>query len=261
MRGPTGRSLPLIGSQGGVGRTAAVLGCFSRERRSLTLSEISRASGLPLTSAHRRVADLVAWGALERADDGRYHVGLRLWEIGTLAPRGVGLRPAALPIMEDLYEVTHENVQLAVRDGAEVVYVERLTGRASVHAVTQPGSRLPAHATGVGLVLLAFAHPHEVSAALTGPLRAFTPHTLTDPAAIRRTFPAIRTAGYVISDRQVEPFSLSVAAPVRDATGAVVAALSLVAPADEHGGRQYVPAVLAAARAISRALTGPLGPG
>lgn len=241
---------------GGVARTAAVLGCFSAERRALTLSEISRASGLPLTSTHRRVAELVAWGALERGVDGRYHVGLRLWEIGTLAPRGVGLRQAALPYLEDLYEVTHENVQLAVRDGSDVVYVERLTGRTSVHAVTQPGSRLPAYATGVGLVLLAYATPAEVAAALAGPGRAYTQFTLTDPRAVRRTFPGIRAAGYVVSDRQIEPFSLSVAAPVRDASGTVVAALSIVAPADADGGRPYVPAVLAAARAIGRALSG-----
>src|SRR3954466_12979681 len=82
----------------------------------LTLSELARRSGVSLPTAHRRVAELLEWGALERGADGRYRIGLRLWEVASLAPRGLGLREQAMPFLEDLYEVTHENVQLAVRE-------------------------------------------------------------------------------------------------------------------------------------------------
>ena len=234
-------------------RVLDILDCFSEARPSLSLSEISRYAGLPLTTAHRQVRELAGWGALERHDDGRYHIGLRLWELGALAPQRIGLREAALPFLEDLYEATHENVQLAVLDGAEVVYVERISGRHAVHVVTRPGSRLAAHATAVGLVLLAYAPAATVDTVLSGPLRRYTEHTVTDPKRLRRILADIRRAGYTISDRQIESVSASVAAPVRDATGGVVSALSIVVAASATV-RRYVPAVVAAARGISRAV-------
>ena len=93
-----------------------------------------------------------AWGALERDDDGRYRIGLRLWELGALAPRGLGLREAALPFMEDLYEVTHENVQLAVRDGRRGG-VRRADRRPATPSRCSPRSAAASrcHPTGVGL--------------------------------------------------------------------------------------------------------------
>ena len=72
--------------------------------------------------------ELCEWGAIERGDDGLYRIGLRLWEVGSLAPRGPGLREAALPFLEDLSQITRENVQLAVREGTEVVFIERIAG-------------------------------------------------------------------------------------------------------------------------------------
>jgi len=98
------------------------------------------------------VAELSAWGGLERGADGRYRIGLRLWEVGALAPRGLGLREAAMPFLEDLYEVTKQNVQLAVLDGTEVVYLERLSGRPKGFGGLSGAAATPMHATGVGLV-------------------------------------------------------------------------------------------------------------
>jgi hypothetical protein len=115
---------------------------------------------------------------MERTGRGGYQVGLRLWEVGALAPRGHGLRETAMPFLEDLYEATRQNVQLAVLDGTEVVYVERIASRHAVAVVTRPGSRLPLHATGVGLVLLAFSDPALQERVLATPLRRFTPKTI-----------------------------------------------------------------------------------
>src|SRR5690349_2554936 len=116
------------------GRALSILDTFSAERPVLTLSEISRRSGLPLTTTHRLVAELSRWGALEQTDAG-YHIGLRLWEVASLVPQQVGLREAAMPFLEDVYEATRENVQLAVLDGTDVVYLERISGRHAVHVV------------------------------------------------------------------------------------------------------------------------------
>src|SRR2546423_5182805 len=167
-------------------RLLAVLGAFDRDSPALSLAEISRRAELPLTTAHRLVGALTAWGALERDESGGYHIGLRLWELGALAPRGLVLREAAMPFLEDLYESTHENVHLAIRDGLEVVYIERISGRSAGGVLSRVGARWPLHATGVGLVLLAHGGA-ELQAEVCGTgLASFTPYTVTDPARLRR---------------------------------------------------------------------------
>jgi DNA-binding IclR family transcriptional regulator len=236
------------------GRVLAVLAAFDGGRRQLRLSEVSRQTGIPLTSTHRLLAELTRHGALELGSDGGYSIGLRLWEIASRAPRAVGLRELAMPFLEDLYEATHENVQLAVRDGVELVYVERIAGRSAVSVLTQVGLRFTLPATGVGLVLLAFADPAVQDEVLTGPLHSFTPHTIVDPRRLRQELAAVRRTGVAISDRQVTEDALSVAAPIRGASGDVVAAVSLVVAAGTAMPAALIPVVAAAARGISRAV-------
>ncbi|WP_236790657.1 IclR family transcriptional regulator [Amycolatopsis sp. GM8] len=239
-----------------VDRVLDVFGAFSTDRPALSLSELSRRAGLPLSTTHRIVGELARRGALERQADGRYRVGLWLWEIASLS-RGMGLRDAAMPFLEDLYEATHENVQLAVLDAPEVVYVERISGRNAVSVLSRVGSRLHAHATGVGLVLLAHAPVEVQEEVLAGPLKAYTPKTICTPDELRRTLADVRRDGFVISDRQVEMVSLSVAAPVYGPEDQVVAAISIVVPVRGPEPRVLVPAVRAAARGISRSLGAP----
>ncbi|MHC5907664.1 IclR family transcriptional regulator, partial [Streptomyces sp. S6] len=196
-------------------RLLSVLAAFDQDHTALGLTDISRRAGLTLTTAHRLVGALTAWGALERDASGTYHVGLRLWEIAALAPRGLALRQIALPYLEDLYEATHENVQLAVRDGHDVVYTEWLSGRSSVGVHIRVGARWPLHVTGVGLVLLAHGDTDLQDSYCAAPLKSFTPHTVTDAAHLRRVLAEIRRTGTAVSDRQVTDDALSVASPVR----------------------------------------------
>ena len=235
-------------------RALCILGAFRPDRSALTLSEISRITGLPIATAHRLTGELARWGALERDPDGVYRIGLRLWEVGALAPRGLGLREAAMPFLEDLYEATHENVQLAVLDGLDVVYVEKISGRGAVNVLTKVGARFAAHATGVGLALLAHAEPIVQERALAAPLRAFTAKTIVDPRELRRVLAEVRRTGVAVSDGQVELVSLSIAAPITGPDDTVVAALSVVVPADRTGPQMYVPAVRQAALGVSRTL-------
>ncbi|MHB9854876.1 IclR family transcriptional regulator [Streptomyces krungchingensis] len=243
-----------MSAQSAPGRLLAVLAAFDHEHTALSLTAIARRAGLTLTTAHRLVGALTDWGALERDEHGVYHVGLRLWEVAALAPRGLGLRQTALPYLEDLYEATHENVQLAVRDGSEVVYIEWISGRSAVGVRIQVGARWPLHATGVGLALLAHGEPGLQKAYCEGPLATFTPYTVTDPAELRRELAEVRRTGVAVSSRQVTDDALSVAAPVRGAGGAVVAAVSVVVPEADAQVPALVPAVRLAARGISRAL-------
>ncbi|GAB3543470.1 DNA-binding IclR family transcriptional regulator [Actinopolyspora lacussalsi] len=237
------------------GKLFTLLSAFGSGRAELTLSEIAHRSGLAMTTVHRLVGELTERGVLERGSDRRYRVGLALFEIAALAPRGPGLREVALPYMEDLYEVTRENVQLGVRADEEVVFVERLAGRASVGVRTRIGGRFPMPPTGVGLVLLAHAPPEVRQRVLAAPLHRFTSHTLTDPERVRRVLADVRRDGFAVSDRQVTSDALSVAAPVFDGSGAVVAALSVVLRFGSVRPSSLAPAVRMAARGISRALT------
>jgi DNA-binding IclR family transcriptional regulator len=158
-----------------------------------------------------------------------------------------------MPFLEDLFEVTRQNVQLAVLDGQEAVYVERLSARGAVGVLTRVGGRLPLHATGVGQVLLAHAPAELQERVLASGLAALTPNTIVEPRELRRVLADVRRTGVAICDGQVELKSLSIAAPVRGSSGEVTAALSVVVPS-ATGATSYVPAVRAAARGISRSL-------
>jgi DNA-binding IclR family transcriptional regulator len=234
-------------------KVLALLGAFDAEHRELTLTELARRAGLTLSTAQRRAAELTTWGALERTRTGRYRVGLRLWEVGSLAPRGLALREVALPFLEDLYVVSRENVQLAVREGTEAVFVERIAGRSAVHVLTRVGGRFALHATGVGLVLLAYAPPEVFDEVVAAGLSAYTPATITDPAVLRRMLADVRREGYAVSRGAITEDALSVAAPITDLRGRVVAAVSLVVAIQGARPRALAPLVRAAARGISRA--------
>jgi hypothetical protein len=149
-------------------RAFRILAAFGPDSRSLSLTELSRRTGLPKPTALRLARKLTEWGALERAASGEYVVGLRLLEVASLAPRGHGLRATALPFLEDLHHSTGQHVLLAVRDGLEAVLVERLSARRAGRVLYRVGGRLPLHSTGVGLIMLAYA-PAAVSPRGAGP--------------------------------------------------------------------------------------------
>jgi DNA-binding IclR family transcriptional regulator len=220
----------------------------------LTLTEIASRADLPLSTAHRLVDEWVRWGGLTRGADGRYRVGMRFWKLGVRAPTARRLRTTAFPYLEDLYELTHENVHLAILDGVGALYLERISGRGAVKVISDVGSRLPLHATGVGLVLLAFAEPDLLDAVLASNPKRYLPNTMTTEAELKPRLAEIRAGGLAVSVNEMTADSFSAAAPVRDRSGAVVAAVSIVAHADKAGDAQYGVAVRAAGLGISRAL-------
>jgi DNA-binding IclR family transcriptional regulator len=121
---------------------------------------------------------------LTRTPSGHYVIGRALWHIGLLAPMQTGLREAAAPFLQDLYAATLATIQLAVRDGTRVLYLDRLSGQRSVPVISRTGGRLAMHATGVGKVLLAYA-PADVQRTILASLRRITPYTITQPARLR----------------------------------------------------------------------------
>src|SRR3954451_18401598 len=139
-----------------------VLDSFSRERPVQRLGEIHQATGLASATTYRLVSELVDWGGLERGARGRYRVGVRLWQLGSLAPQARDLRDVALPFLQDLIDVTHEVAHLVVLDEGQALYIERLMSRPEVRVRSRVARRLPLHATGPGKVLLAHSAPEFV---------------------------------------------------------------------------------------------------
>jgi DNA-binding IclR family transcriptional regulator len=237
-------------------KVVAIMDAFLTSRRELTLNDLAERTGLPLSTTYRLVTELVDWGGLERVETGGYRIGLRLWEIGHRASGGINLQQAVAPYMQDLYEATHENVQLAVLSGREALYIEKITGRRSTPIRTRRGGRLPLHATGVGKVLLAHAPEEFLDDLLRArPLKRYTPHTIVAPAHLRRALADIRRTGLGYAKEELTLGSMSVAAPVFDAAGNAVAAMSLVLRSSRADLRRLGPAVRTASLSASRELT------
>jgi DNA-binding IclR family transcriptional regulator len=241
------------------GRLLAVLDAFGPRSRALSLSEISRRSGLSLSTTHRLVHELLSWGALERDSNGRYSIGVRLLELAALAPRGLDLREAAFPILDDLHHRTRGNVHLGVRNGLEVVYVEAIRACATHPTNGRIGDRWPMHATGTGLILLAFADRDLQEEALRRPLERFTPLTITDPAELRRKLAQVRQSGYAIAVGQITLPDVVVAVPVYDPFGDLAAAISVVVEAARAKPQVLVSMLADASSEITRRLAAQSG--
>ena len=235
-------------------RVLAILGAFDVDHPTLTLSDIARRAGLPVATAHRLVGELVTWGALSRGPDGGYTVGVRLWEVGLLSPLHTRLREVAVPFLQDLHASVRENVHLAVRDGDEALYVEKVTGHRSVPIVSRVGGRLPLHATGVGKALLAFQDPAYVAGFLRRPLRRCTSYTVTEPGRLARELTTVRRRGWAATSEEMTLGSCSVAVPVLGPDGTGVASIGIVVHSLGANLERLVPALRDAAGQVAARL-------
>lgn len=236
-------------------RVVRILEAFTPEEPALTVGEVSRRAGLPTATGSRMVADLVAHGLLTRDGDRRVRVGTRLWELASRASPTLSLRELAMPVLEELRRVVGHHAQLGVLDGEEVLFVERLSTEHAVINYTRIASRLPLHASSSGLVLLAYGSSVLQERVLTGRLRRFTPATITDPGELRRRLADVRAQGFVLCPGYLHVDATGIAVPVRDGSGGVVAAVSVIVPHDERA-RSWVPTLTAAARRIEHRVAG-----
>jgi DNA-binding IclR family transcriptional regulator len=245
---------PAPPGQSVVSKALAILGAFTQAEPELRLVDVSRITGLPAPTTHRLIAELVAWGALERLSDRSYRVGMRLWEVGSLSPTSRTLREIARPHMQDLYETTRENVHLAVRHDVQALYVEKFFGRRSISVPTHIGNRLPLHSTGVGKVLLAYSPAAVRDRVLRSRLPRFTPNTIVAPGILSRVLDEVRRTGLATCVEELTMGAYALAAPIYDGRGKTVAALSLVMRSAPGQPDRMAPAVRAAAGHISREL-------
>jgi DNA-binding IclR family transcriptional regulator len=233
-------------------RALALLGAFDEDHRRLTLTELAQRAELPVPTAHRLVGELAEWGAVTRTSTGEYVVGRRLWDIGLLAPAQTGLRQIASPYLHDLYGATLATIHLAVREGTEVLYLDRLRGHASVPIVSDIGSRLPMHCTGVGKVLLAHA-PADVQAQVLANLTRVTPYTVVQPGTLRRQLDKALVNDFATTGEEMSLGACSLGVPIRS-DGKVVASVGIVVPTLRRDRDKLVTAMQVTARSIGRAL-------
>ena len=240
------------------GRVLAILEVFRFQSTPLSLSEISRRSGLTMTTAHRLTHELLDWHALERTEDGRYLLGTKLLDLATVSGNAMRLRERALPALLRLHQMMRGLVvHLSIRDGFESVYVESLRSGAGRVSMNRIGGRMPLHVTSTGRVLLAYADEATQNAFLARPLASFTSQTTTDPEALRAEFPLIQRRQSVITVSQVTLNTGGVASPVFDRNGHVIASIGIVTTLKDSRLEEHVPLVRATAERISRALEGP----
>lgn len=235
-------------------RLLEILFAFRPDHPDLSLADLARMTGIPHPTVRRLALELVAAGALERREDGRFTIGLRLWQLGTLAPLTESLRSLAQPFMEDLHSALQQHVQLAVLEGHEAVIIERLSTPHALDLVSQVGGRLPLHCSGVGKVLLSHGGRELIENVLSEGLRRYTPRTVVDPAELRKQFAACRRTGTASISGELTEGADSVASRIIDGQGRVVAALSVVLRTGSVKHQAALPSVVASGLGISRML-------
>jgi DNA-binding IclR family transcriptional regulator len=208
-----------------------------------------------VATASRLVAELTAHGLLERGADREVRIGVRMWELASRASPTLSLRDAAMPHLEDLHAVVGHHAQLGVLDGDDVLFVERLSARDAVINYSRIAGRLPLHISSSGHVLLAYGPPELQERVLSRPLERCTANTITTREELQAALAETRRRGYALLRGHVHEEATGIAVPVRNALGEVVAALSVIVPNDGRAQAQ-VPALLAAARGVSRTLSG-----
>lgn len=232
----------------------ALVGAFAHGGGALTLSELSRHADLPLTTAHRLTRELLSWGGIEQASDGRYRLSSKFLELTSISSRALEVRERALPHLLDLQQQTGLSVQLSRREGDHAVFLESLRTMPTFSGEGRIGGRLPLHATGGGLVLLAYADAAVVDECIAGPLHRYTPYTPVDADEIRELLAGIRARRHAITSRTLSLNAGTVSAPVSDDTGEVIAAVDVIFLLREHDPAPLVPQVLETAQRISNAL-------
>jgi IclR family transcriptional regulator, acetate operon repressor len=239
-----------------IGRAFRILDAFGPADRRLTLAEMTRRTGMPKATVHRLAGELLALGALE-GEHGVYQLGMRMFEFGQLVPRQRDLREAALPFMQDLFEATHETVHLAVLDGTEVLYLEKISGHRRVAAGSRVGGRLPAYCTAVGKAILAASPPEALDAVLAAGLARRTPFSITAPAVLRQQLDRAARTGVAYEREESGPGVTCAASPVRGFGNRVVAAISVTGPISRLDPERVAPAVRLAALGLTRRVGGP----
>ena len=231
---------PLAAPSGGprlyriqvIDRAVEIVNCFSFDRPELSVSEIAQMTGLHKSTAHRILMALEHNGLIRQIEQtGRYHLGIKLFTLGNQAVARLNVRDVARPYLIKLMKDTGETVHLAVLDGNQVLYLEKVEG---VHALRMPsrvGRRTPTYCTSLGKAMLSCLEKHQVKELLQGQrLKSYTPHTITNIDRLSKVLEHTRKQGYAVDNEEIELGLRCVGAPIYDYSGSMVGAVSIAGP-------------------------------
>jgi len=241
-----------------VANAIRLLTSFSGEEDELGITTLATRLRLAKSTVHRLAATLTSAGFLEQnSETGKYRLGVALFELGALVRRRMDVANEARPKLRELLEKTGETVQLGIVDHESVLYVYEMESRHAIRMAAAVGGRAPLHCTAVGKVLLAYQPAEYVKRVLSNGLKAYTPKTVTRRDEMLSMLEEAAAREYAIDDEESEPGLRAIAAPVRNHTGTVIAALGVAAPVQRMTKKvmqDCVPSVIATAQAVSARL-------
>lgn len=236
----------------------SILEAFSVDAPELGVSELSRTLGLTKSTVHRLVTALVKRGYLvQHEDNKKYRLSLRMYEIGSVAVQHFGLQRVALAVLDDLSAQTGETIHISVLSDGAVTYLHSVDSTQPVRAFSRLGQRAPVHCTAMGKVLLAHSADSVLQSLLSKGLPSLTPNTITNMEVLQRELEVIRHEGFALDREEFQEGISCVAAPIRDHTDRVIAALGLAAPAirmDQRRIADVIPLLVSAANRVSGGL-------
>ncbi|GGH42438.1 IclR family transcriptional regulator [Microbacterium album] len=234
-------------------RGLSLLELFTPDESEISIREMSRRTGMPKSTTHRLVGDLVQWGALERGRKG-VRLGVRMFELGNLVPDQSRLRDLAVPFAQSLAEVTRLTSNVAMRQGSDIIYVEKISALDLRVPHSRVGGRLPITCTGLGKAILAFSSQEFIDAILSGQLVRLAPGSITDPEELRKQLTTIRRTRVAYDLEESQPGLFCVAAPIFTRNNRIIGAISVTGATSRSQAQSFANVVLASATTLSRAL-------
>jgi DNA-binding IclR family transcriptional regulator len=238
------------GANSVIGKARLILEAFQLDDVDLSLSELSRRTGISKASVHRLSQELLEWGMLERSG-AEYRLGMRAFELGSRVPRFRVLRDGVRPFMESLHFATKETVHLSVLDGLEVLFLEKIAGGPNAARPSRIAGRLPLHCTATGKVLLAYSPSNVLEEVLARPLERRTPSTVILPGVLTEQVRKVRSTGHAVELEETVLGYCSVAVPLFGSSGLLLGALSITAPTFRAEQAKYLAALTAVSRKVA----------
>jgi IclR family KDG regulon transcriptional repressor len=241
-----------------VANSIRLLTSFNGGEDELAITTLAQRLGLAKSTVHRLASTLASAGFLEQnSQTGRYRLGVALFELGALVRRRMDVANEARPHLRELLEKTGETVQLGIVDHYSVLYVYEMESPRAIRMAAAVGARAPLHCTAVGKVLLAFQSPDYVRAVIERGLTGYTSKTLSKREAVFAMLDEVRSREHAVDDEESESGLRAIAAPVRNHSGTIIAALGVAAPVQRMSKKVMqacVPSVMDTANAVSARL-------
>ena len=237
-------------------KALCIIESFTRDKQKLTLAEITAITGINKSSVHRILATLEEKKFIKNLGNGIYTIGIRLFEIGCLANKSVGLNSDDIrPFIMKLSEATGETIHISILNEGDVLYVNYLDGPAPVRMVSEIGMRVPVHCTAMGNILLAYLPKEEVEEIIeTKGLKSYSPTTIVNKDELLAKLETVKRVGYAIHDGEYSEGVCCISSPIHDYTGKVIAAMSASGPSYRvraRGLNFYIEKVIDCANQIS----------